>query len=201
MRKPLIALLLAIPTLTCASPLSSQLNAVAAAEQQGVKEEASRQAQEEAARQAHLRHEQAVAAQRQHAAAQARLKREQQQLAAQREAHQERMADKQREQSYQDQLRQIELENMKMEMDARSWSCPKPVIMPAASWWMKSRKTRCSWMRLNDALKSATSPPSATPFATRARAISTSRSGWEAGLRMRARPPQTRPADGLTNPL
>ncbi|WGE29580.1 hypothetical protein PHA77_02635 [Edwardsiella tarda] len=119
MRKPLIALLLAIPTLTCASPLSSQLNAVAAAEQQGVREEASRQAQEEASRQAHLRHEQAVAAQRQHAAAQARLKREQQQLAAQREAHQERMADKQREQSYQDQLRQMELENMKMEMDAR----------------------------------------------------------------------------------
>lgn len=119
MRKPLVALLLAIPTLTCASPLSSQLNAVAAAEQQGVREEASRQAQEEAARQAHLRHEQAVAAQRQHAAAQARLKREQQQLAAQREAHQERMADKQREQSYQDQLRQMELENMKMEMDAR----------------------------------------------------------------------------------
>lgn len=119
MRKPLIALLLAIPTLTCASPLSSQLNAVAAAEQQGVREEASRQAQEEAAHQAHLRHEQAVAAQRQHAAAQARLKREQQQLAAQREAHQERMADKQREQSYQDQLRQMELENMKMEMDAR----------------------------------------------------------------------------------
>ncbi|MGR3753925.1 DUF5384 family protein [Edwardsiella anguillarum] len=119
MRKPLIALLLAIPTLTCANPLSSQLNAVAAAEQQGVREEASRQAQEEAARQAHLRHEQAVAAQHQRAAAQARLKREQQQLAAQREAHQERMADKQREQSYQDQLRQMELENMKMEMDAR----------------------------------------------------------------------------------
>ncbi|EOV0906566.1 hypothetical protein ACOLIX_002609 [Edwardsiella piscicida] len=119
MRKPLIALLLAIPALTCANPLSSQLNAVAAAEQQGEREEASRQAQEEAARQAHLRHEQAIAAQRQRAAAQARLKREQQQLAAQREAHQERIADKQREQSYQDQLRQMELENMKMEMDAR----------------------------------------------------------------------------------
>ncbi|WP_416041636.1 DUF5384 family protein [Edwardsiella ictaluri] len=119
MRKPLIALLLAMPTLTCASPLSSQLSAVAAAEQQGVREEANRQAQEEATHQAHLRHEQAVAAQRQRAAAQARLKREQQQLAAQREAHQERMADKQREQSYQDQLRQMELENMKMEMDAR----------------------------------------------------------------------------------
>ncbi|EKS7813912.1 DUF5384 family protein [Edwardsiella piscicida] len=119
MRKPLIALLLAIPALTCANPLSSQLNAVAAAEQQGEREEASRQAQEEAARQAHLRHEQVIAAQRQRAAAQARLKREQQQLAAQREAHQERIADKQREQSYQDQLRQMELENMKMEMDAR----------------------------------------------------------------------------------
>lgn len=106
MKKHLIALLVGCAVLSPAwADLSSEINAVAAAESAGQQAEARAAAKARAA---------AAAAAKARAAAQAEARRKQEAL--EQRNYDNAMADKKRDQAYEDELRQLELEERKLEL-------------------------------------------------------------------------------------